>query len=277
MINPSENVAPQENHNSAPNPWLNNETLSEEIANQGKPVNYVELVGDNSVIMLGEKHGNTSIREHIARNAAEFKKAGITHWAIEAPYDPAFDDLNNGNPVDLSSVDLGPLSHIDKSYEQAVRAMASQGIKVVPVDMDQRTIPSSEEREPFLKDSVKLILADDPDAKVAVLMGSNHTDKNKSPHTVTSMTARLVDEGIKVVAVHYVGGTESSPSHFLGATAKANLGQSEFMMDLRPYQEQEGVVFGAGSADYVIHLPQQASTPDRLSSFLGGATLSGGY
>jgi len=280
MITPtsgnSENVFPSANHDGAPNPWLNSRTLTEEIANQAEPVNYINLVGDNSVIMLGEGHFNSPIRENIALHAAEFKRAGITHYAIEAPNNPAFDELNSGNLVDLTTVTLGPVPDEHKSYERAVRAMADQGIKVVPVDIDQRAKPSKQEREIFLTDGIKKILAMDPDAKVAVLMGGHHSIRTVHDGSVPSMAARLIEEGMKVVAVQYLGGIERTPSHFLEATANAGIGQSDFMMDLRLYGKQQGVVFGTGNADYAIHLQQQASLPPDKLSLLGGATLGAG-
>lgn len=266
-----------ESHNTTPNPWSNTEALIAEIAAKAVPVNYTELVGDNSVLMLGENHSNTPIREHIAAHATQLRAAGITHYAIEAPQDPAFDELNAGIQISLASVDLGPFSGRDKSYEQAVRAMSEQGIKIVPADIDQNMKPTNEERETFLTDSIKAILADDPNAKVAVLMGGFHTVKSKNEYAVPTMTTRLVDADIKVAAVQYAGGTETSPRYLLEAAAGAGMDQSEFMLDLRPYHDNTSVVYGPGATDHVIHLQQSPDTHgSHRAALLGGVTFGRG-
>lgn len=271
-------IMTSEIQNTAPNPGSSVEALGAEISAKASPVDYAELVGDSPVLMLGENHGNGCIRDHIAEHAVQLRAAGITHYAIEAPHDSAFDELNAGGQISLDHVDLGPFSRQDRSYERAVRAVAVQGIKVVPIDIDQSIKPTKEEREAFLTDGVLTILADDPSAKVAVLMGGFHAVKKKSPHSVSSMTTRLVDKGVGVVAAQYAGGTESAPTLFLGAASGAGMGQSEFMMNLRPYQDNPSVVYGPGVADCVIHLPQEASArSDNAASRLGTMAFGGGF
>lgn len=244
-----------EAYSAAHDPWSNTEALSAEIALKASPVDYGELIGDSSVLMLGENHSNSPIRNHIAARAAQLRAAGITHYAIEAPHDPTFDELNADGQISLAHVSLGPLSRWDRSYERAVRAMAAQGIKVTPIDIDQSTKPTKEEREAFLTDGVTAILADDSSAKVAVLVGGAHAVKKKSQYSAPSMTTRLVDADIKVVAAQYAGGTESALAFFLRAASDAGMGHSEFMVDLRPYHDNPSVVYGPGTTDYVVHLP----------------------
>ncbi len=271
------NVMHSETLNNAQNPWSSKELLSAEIAAKATPVDYAEVLNESSVLMLGENHHNAPIRDHLAAHAAQLKAAGITHYAIEAPINPAFDELNTSGQISLASVNLGPLSAQDKSYERAVQAMVAQGIKVVPIDIDQGTQPTKEKRETFLTDRIKAILADNPTAKVAVLIGGNHAIKKKSEYSVSSTTTRLVDAGIKLVAVQYAGGEDTSPTAFHEAVLGAGMGQSEFMMDLRPYQETPGVVYGPGSTDYVVHLPQNPNKIGNNTAMLGGISLGHGF
>lgn len=244
---------PQEHTIDIPNPWRYTDTLAKEIEIQARPVNYGEIIGDNSVLMLGEGHGNSPIREHIAAHAADFKAAGITHYAIEAPHNPAFD--NTGQY--LGSIDLGPLSRSDKSYENAVQAMMSQGIKIVGADIDQTTKPSKEEREAFLANSVQSVLASDPTAKVGFLIGGFHTTRKDIANGIPSITARLTDQGVKVAVAQYAGGSDEFPRGFIEAVNAAHRGQSEFMMDLRPYEGLGDVAYGKSGTDFIIHLREQ--------------------
>lgn len=241
------------------NPWSNGESLGVEFEATAQPVNYAELIGENSVLMLGECHTNDAIREHIATHAADLKQAGITHYAIEAPWDPIFNRLNSGECVDLSYTNVGPSLGSTNSHERAVHAMANQGIIIVPIDIDQTTRPSNQTRETFLADALKQVLVEDPTAKIAVLIGAMHAMKSESKYsdTTPSMARLLANDEVAVSTIIYIGGSEMG-TNAASAAARVYKDQSEFMIDLRPYEGMDNVVYGSGNADYAVHLPQRA-------------------
>lgn len=242
-----------------PSLWNVRNALSREIEVQAQSVDYSRLLGDSRVLMLGESHDNSAIRLHIAQYAANLKRAGITHYGIEAPPNPLFDELNNGSSADLSSIPLGPWPHAF-GYETAVSAVLAEGIKVVPIDIELSPTPSAEERETYIAGAIAAVLDSDPAAKIAVLIGRCHIDKRERKYEPKAWAARkLTDMGIDVVSAPIIGGSSGIPRGFLEASRVAGLSQEEFMLDLRPYQDQKGVVFGTGAVDHVVHLPQEAS------------------
>jgi len=157
-------------------PWMNPDKAAWELRDKHQTVDYSAIVGDNKVLFLGEIHSNSAIREHIQQHAANLKAAGITHYAIEAidNGNDIFERLNRGEAVDLSRVDVGPGR---RDYEAAILAMAAQGIKVVAVDIDQSTKPTKEEREAHMTGNLQKILQEDPNAKIAYLVGESHSSK----------------------------------------------------------------------------------------------------
>jgi hypothetical protein len=235
--------------------WRNPTDVAKEIQDKQQPVDYPLILGDNRVLFLAESHSNYPIRKHIAQHAKDLKAAGITHYAIEA-YETGndfFDKLNKGKPVDLSKVDVGP-GRAD--YEEAIRAMAAQGIKVVAVDIDHATNPSREEREARLTENIMRLLQEDPNSKVAVLIGGFHALRYYVSRDVPSVGKRLMDAQAPAVNVYFAGGEDKMPTQLTDPVNKIGLGNREFMLDCRPYANSNSVPFGKGEADYIIHLPQ---------------------
>lgn len=68
--------------NQEVDPWSNPIATVKEITDNRIPVDYAQVIADNRVVLLGETHGNSPIRDHLARTAVAFKKAGITHYAV---------------------------------------------------------------------------------------------------------------------------------------------------------------------------------------------------
>lgn len=237
------------------NPWSIKATAAKEIREKARPVNYTEIVGVNRVIFLAENHSNTPIRRHIARRADQLKAAGITHYAIEASDTgkEVFDRLNQGENADLSRVDVGPGR---SDYEDAIYAMHAAGIAVVPVDIDQTTKPTQEEREAHITANIDRILDADPNAKVAVLIGGFHSSRRTSGQDFSYTGKRLMDKGIPTVNVHFAGGEVASPTIITKPAREAGKASDEFMLDMNPYQNLDGVPYGKGESDYIIHLPQ---------------------
>lgn len=239
-------------------PWRDPQNIAKELKARHQPVDYAQIIGDNRVLFLGEDHSNHAIRDHVASHAVDLKQAGVTHYAIEAKDEgnAVFKRLNNGEAVDLSGVDVGPGR---EDYELAIRAMARQGIKVVAIDIDQSKKPSKEEREAHMAQKLNVILESGPNEKVAVLIGGNHTIRKYKSEGVESLAQRMINTGVPVVVAQLAGGESQIPRSLLEAAQTAGLANQEFVLDLRPYQDSQYVIFGAGNADLAIHLPQRAS------------------
>ncbi len=168
---------------------------------------------------------------------------------------------------DLSKVNVGP-GRAD--YVEAIKAMASQGIKIVPIDIDQSSKPSQEKREAHLADNLLETFQKNPQARVAVLIGTNHTlrvyDITKD---VPSLHQRIIRAGIPTINAVFTGGEENIPRNITESAVQAGLGNTEFMLDMRPYIGMKNVPYGAGEVDFVIHLPQTGSHRDALDRPFG--------
>jgi hypothetical protein len=238
-------------------PWQTQDATVKEIKDRQLPVNYSEVVADAKVVFLAdENHSDPSIRRHISEHARDLKAAGITHYAIEANEEGnrVLERLNRGEQVDLSQIDVGP-GRAD--YEEAIKALSAQGIKVVAIDIDQKTRPSKEEREARITENINSIIETNPDAKVAVLIGAFHTSRHYVSEGIPSVGRRLMEAQIPTVNMHFAGGVDNVPKMLTGAVGKAGLSNQEFMLDFRHYADLKSVPFGKGEADWVIHLPQQ--------------------
>lgn len=250
---------PEVNRNIADNPWANRERTAKEIREKARPVDYSEVVGDNRIVFLAENHSNRAIRSHLARHAGNLKAAGITHYTIEASDKgkETFDRLSRGEDVDLSRVDVGPGRN---DYEDVIYAMHAAGIRVVPIDIDQKQKPTKEQREAHIAANIEKIIEDDPTAKVAVLIGAFHTSRHYVSEGVPSVGKRFMDKGIPATNVHFAGGQVAVPLTITQGAQGAGMANREFMLDMRPYQDTEHVPYGKGESDYLIHLPQAPSS-----------------
>ena len=242
--------------------WSSNARVAQELKSKHQPVEYSQMVGDARVLFLAENHSNHAIRSHIVSHAADLRRAGITHYAIEAneASNQALERLNAGEDVDLSKVDLGPGR---EDYEKAVRAMAAEGIKVVAVDIDQSTKPMGEEREARITENINRLLEAEPNSKIAVLIGGYHTSRHYVSEGVASVGRRLMEAQIPAVNVHFAGGEDKTPRVLTDGAREAGLAGTEFAFDLRPYASSlsKHVPYGPGEADYIVHLPQQGLRP----------------
>jgi len=258
--------------NAPKDPWISRDGTAKELKDKHQPVDYAKVVGDNRVLFFAENHSNHSIRRHLARNAHALKTAGITHYAIEAKEqgNEVFEQLNRGESVDLSRVDVGPGRH---DYEDTIRAMAAQGIKVVAVDIDQSTKPTNEEREARMTANLKRILDEDPDAKVAYLVGGFHASKKTGIDGMDMTGKRLADADIPLVIVNFAGGELPPPTSFTDGAREAGLASEEFMIDMRSYADSQRVPYGAGKTDYIVHLPQEFQAGIRGMGFGGFSSI----
>lgn len=241
------------------NIWQDAGSLSREIESKAEPIDYGKMLGDAQVLMLGEDFLDRSVRKHLIKRAGDFKQAGFTHFAVEINPEEPLGKLCE-NPQELNS--LPNRIPYNTEYGETIKALMLEGIKVVPIDMDQSTRPTADQREEHLTKDIVQILEADPNARVAVLISSGHALKSDMPDADGKewprawVAVQLERQGIGLVSAQYIGGNEPSPTFFNGAAKEAGLSHKEFMMDLRPYRDQDGVVFGAGTTDFLIHLPQ---------------------
>lgn len=239
-------------------PWKNPADTINEIRYRHQPVDYAQMVVDKRVLFLAENHFDHSIRHHLVQHAKNLKAAGITHYAIEANEagNVVFERLNRGEAVDLSKVDVGPGG---ADYQAAISALVAQGIRVVAIDIDIQTKPSREVREARLTENIYRLLEADPNSKVAALIGSFHTRRHGISEGVPSVGRRLMEAQVPTVNVLFVGGKFLEPTMLTEPVREAGLANQEFMLDFRPYANLSTVPFGKGEADWIVHLPQQAT------------------
>ncbi|KAJ6125890.1 BTB/POZ fold protein [Penicillium samsonianum] len=211
--------------------WNSFEQARNTILQNNIPVDY-NLLCDTDVIFFGDQHSNQPIRDHLCAHAASLKSAGITHFAVEAP---TLEDV--------------PMSDI-----LLCRTLAKNRISVLPVDIDQSSGPTGEEREAFIFNALSKILRSGSIVKVAVLIGSFHMSKKKilTPRILSTAT-RIESAGFSTRRLMFCGGYNRIPTIFTEPARLAGLGQKEFAFDARPYGEDGP--FG-GDADFIIHLAQ---------------------
>ena len=244
------------------NPWLNSADTIKEIKDRRQPVDYHTIAAEARVLFLAENHSNHAIRQHLVRHAPDLRKAGITHYAIEADEagNVTFEKLGGNEPVDLSRVDVGP-GRAD--HEEAIKAISAQGIAVRAIDVDKRSSLSGEDREVRLEENINRLLQEDSNNKVAVLIGRFHTSRNTDmPEGIPSVGKRLMKAGVPTTNVIFTGGESRIPKVITDAAVGAALANQEFMLDFRSYANLKHVPFGEGEADWVIHLPQQNTPSD---------------
>jgi hypothetical protein len=249
------------------------------IASAGS-VDYGKMIGDNSVLLAREWHDNTSVRQHLTKQAPAIAEQGITHYAIEAPPNPILDGLNasNADTYDLTDVRLGPWGEVDPGYEKAVRAMAKAGIKVVPVGADTSDISLGPKREMDMTHAVEAILTDQPDAKILCLMGGEHGMPSRAANDPVLLT-RLRNDGVSVATMEHFGGVNQQSSiqgyapDFLAAVAKSGRSDKEFMLDVKRNPHLAGVL-GADAPDFAVHLPPaERALPDIVGIMAGIVAL----
>lgn len=270
-------VCDMENDNE--NLSVNLDTLSKEISNKSKPINWAYICGSSRVILLGDNHMNSVIRYHIQRRAHEFQKIGVTHYAIEAyetnpeVFQRLPERLLENDVIDLSKVDVGPVREAGsrrKSYEWAIKAFARQGVKIITLDLDlqqkgglrrERDIQAEHERrESFMTQRITDLLTQGPDVKICALIGQRHVSK-RSIEKPIPLARRLVEAGIPVVNVVFKGGDLSltppftDEQLFYDAVEQLRLTNNEFMLDLR--QQTDLTKMGVrGGVDFIVYLPQ---------------------
>lgn len=232
---------------------------NQEISKKQSTVNYSQILGSNTILFAAENHENTTIRQHLGEQAEAFKNIGITHFTLE--FESSLNEklilLNSGQEVDLS-----PELKLFPDYELMIRAMASQGIKIVAVGINYQDNPRRNRngRETEMFNNVAKILTDKPDAKIFSLFGTFHTVTQFNPEGVPSVRKRFLDLGTPTTSVFFHGGNQASdkslifgPTKFDREIIAEGLDQQEFMLD----NSDRSIPFDR-EADWVIHLPTKS-------------------
>jgi hypothetical protein len=176
------------------------------------------------------------------------KDAGVTHFAIEASESgkATFESFGRGVSVYLDDVHTGPSNNMP----WMIYNLADQGIRVIPVDIDQSIKRSQEEREARLTANI-LQVVNEAAGKVAVLIGSAHIRKSMG-RGVIACAEQVAAAGITIKRVNFVGGHGRFPLHLTEAVAHMGLQAETFMLDLRRCAH---LSLYNGIIDYIIHLP----------------------
>ncbi|MFI2229612.1 hypothetical protein [Nocardia testacea] len=206
------------------------DSLDSVVANR-RSVDWNAMVGDHRAVLLGELHYNAPGRAFLAGQARAMREAGITHFGVEAPPHSAFDELNAGRPADLTQVGLRHLS----GYEEMMRAMNAEGITVVPLDMRRSAHPArdaQEVRDRHMAATIDGILSEDPDTKVAALLGSLHT--SNSPHFPPNAGAILHAGPHSTTSIEFTGGYDRG-NQLATVARKHNAAGETFVADLLDY------------------------------------------
>ncbi|MEU1958426.1 sigma-70 family RNA polymerase sigma factor [Nocardia sp. NPDC019304] len=227
---------------------------------QRQPVDWQALTRDTQILLLGEDHSNISGRVFLERQAAALRRAGVTHFGIEAPPHPAIDAVNAGIPMDLSGVELGPARD---GYLGLVWAMSAQGIKIVPFDV---RIPGSEHgsplrdiRESHITKTISQIVAEDPDAIIAVQIGMDHITEDQEIWQRTTGTsgmplhARLREAGFTTKSISIWGGDTGQDGPINGIVERLDLQDQTFIADLQEFRRAGGK-FPRWGSDFLLHL-----------------------
>ncbi|MGW4132338.1 hypothetical protein [Amycolatopsis japonica] len=235
------------------------------IANRSA-IDWNTIIGDNRAILFGEDHDNRPVRDFLSDQARAMREAGVTHYGIEAPTHPAFDDLNAGRSASLSGVKVGPKDA--SGYEDTILAMRAEGITIVPLDLDQPVPVAQEARDRHMAETISRVLSQDPNAKIAALVGEQHTVKSRLPHRPVRAGAILHASQYPAISVVFKGGNDNFG--MLAAAARDNHIAGEiFFADLRPYHAAGGELLSDSNA--VIHLAQSARPDYPTGSGFGGS------
>ncbi|MBO0880378.1 MAG: hypothetical protein J2P17_08510, partial [Mycobacterium sp.] len=236
-------------------PAFSRDAIDAVVANR-QAVDWNMVVGDNRVVLLGEAHSNTPIRDFLTAQAQAIKAAGVTHYGIEAPPHPAIDKLNDGRRAYLGGVHVGPGE--SAGYERVIQAMSAAGIIIVPLDLDPSGSWPAGARDKHMADTITAIVSENPGAKVAALLGEFHTINEESEGQPAAGQI-LHASGYPTTTVQFAGGAEEYTRTLLAEALRNHNATGEtFYADLRDYHNAGGSY--APGHDAVIHLPATTVT-----------------
>ncbi len=136
----------------------------------------VDLMKKNRFLGLGESHLSPNpMRDFGAEIIPELKKAGATHFAIEAGLDTqaAIDEFVRTGKLDRTK--LPALARSD-DYEKILKAAKDAGLKIVCVDTRGKN------RDKSMADNIGAILDADKDNKVVYWVGAAHLSSVYKDH-----------------------------------------------------------------------------------------------
>lgn len=149
----------------------------------------------SDVLFIGDDHSDPNHRLLIYCAAKALKSSGFTHYLIEgsASAQPVLDQLGKGTSVELRGrTDIGPGSFGDKSFSDAVYAMADAGMKVIAIDTPGE--PAIREHE--ITKNIQGVLKEG--GKPVVLIGQSHATSTAIFESMPSVAKQLSESGYKV-------------------------------------------------------------------------------
>lgn len=151
------------------------------IAVERAPAALVSAVQQHRVVILGEEHPRPEHRAFGARVLADLRKAGATHFALEAGYQQPLDQAQRKARI-LPTTD--PFS-FEPQRAALLRSALHLDLPIVAFDMDANDTEwllnhpgDMQFRERRMAEHIaERILAPSPDARVLVWAGYNHVQK----------------------------------------------------------------------------------------------------
>ncbi|MBI3288296.1 MAG: ChaN family lipoprotein [Elusimicrobia bacterium] len=198
------------------------EPLTQYIDRHGRSLNWGEIMaGPEPIIYIGEVHWDVALRKELAAHMDEVKTAGITHVALEM-FGDNHQPLLDRYCVDASCRDKVHAAlkegwdYFDESYMAVVDSAREQNIPVLAVDlpaeayakMKKRCLESKppydfdpaktrrectlgmlecKARDCRMADNLSLFLQKNKQARVLVLVGSNHADVTRQPQHLSDL------------------------------------------------------------------------------------------
>ncbi len=151
-----------------------------------------DALKDNRVILIGETHTSPNPSRYWGNEMVpEFKKAGVTHLAVEMDQDAQRFLTKNGK-VNRPGLRLSGY-RADNDFCDMIDAALAAGIKIVPVDKADAATRDPD-RDQCMSNAIDGILTSDNNAKVVYWVGSTHAQK---AHTRYDSTAQLLTESGK--------------------------------------------------------------------------------
>lgn len=240
------------------------------LKNKKQDIDYSKMITkDKPVLFLGERHDNADTQKHVADQAANFQKAGVTHFALEqinADMQPTLDKYFKGDADARKEI----LEHLNEKwgnsypgsgerYMKILDAMKEKGIKPLGMDSHNHSGDFMAERNKSWADVLGKTIKNNPEARIVALGGMTHVgiDSNtadgilKKDYGVKSSTAKLMGGSALVITGKPTDSevslrdNESYTNVIARLAKKAGVDDQAFMVPVNK----------SGTADFHIHLP----------------------
>lgn len=239
--------------------------ISEFIAKHRESVDYAKLwEKETPVLFVGERHTLMSDKDEIIKYLPEFKKLGMTHFAMEMlreDQQKIIDDYLAGKvtrdevlKIFKDGWDKRP--GIPEKYMELFDAAESNGIHILAIDLytdssEYGTAEFFRKRNANWARIAESALKD-KEARILFYCGQSHSGYSRVDDSANEILEKM---GIKSKVIEFAGG-EVAPrdAHFfvdkVAKTAQTlKIGREKFGLRIKSDDDVRGM-------DYVIHLPQ---------------------